>query len=374
MLLPPPPPLFFAFLYYDDVPVASTNNQEVKNIICSFLPDDCPLINALIYCANCNKKAEPFTLKMCTACRSVSYCNVDCQKAHRKHHKHQCKQDAQYITTTTNPDYVAKYCVDIDDDNGELLFQPIPPNDDCPICFLPLPVEYRNRGYMPCCSKLICQACRLENVVVTIKREQIPSCPFCREPAPTSYNELVVRIKKRMEINDSVAILNASQLYKFGMYGLPKDPQKEFDLCIRAAELGNLDACNSAARFYHDGVVVTKDMPKAKEYYEKAAKKGNIYARYNLGHFEQENENFRLASRHWLISAAAGNIDSLERIPKLYKMKLVTKKEYATVLASYSNVHKDEWSIEREAEEAAAAADAEETRQHHSPSNYFVFL
>ena len=55
-----------------------------------------PLINALTHCANneCDKEAEPFTmLKMCTACCSVSYCSVDCQKAHRKYHKHQCNKN-----------------------------------------------------------------------------------------------------------------------------------------------------------------------------------------------------------------------------------------------------------------------------------------
>ena len=53
--------------------------------------------------------------------------------------------------------------------------------------------------------------------------------------------------------------------------------------------------------------------------------------------------------KHWLISAAAGSANSLEEIAKIYKIKLVTKKEYSTTLASYRNVHKDEWNIEREA-------------------------
>ena len=72
--------------------------------------------------------------------------------------------------------------------------------------------------------------------------------------------------------------------------------------------------------------------------------------------------NHRVASRHWLLSAAAGDTKSMTRIADFYKREVVNKKEFATAFASYSNVHEGEWSIERK---AAATAD---TRRQHSSS------
>jgi len=62
--------------------------------------------------------------------------------------------------------------------------------------------------------------------------------------------------------------------------------------------------------------------------------------------------NFRLACKHWLISAAAGHAKSLEAIADFFKIDIVTKKEYSSALASYRKVHKAEWSIDREKVEA----------------------
>mmetsp|Transcript_49457 Transcript_49457/g.50272 ORF Transcript_49457/g.50272 Transcript_49457/m.50272 type:complete len:141 (+) Transcript_49457:2-424(+) len=137
------------------------------------------------------------------------------------------------------------------------------------------------------------------------------------------------------------------------------DPQKAFELCLRAAELGNSNACNSAASFYSDGVTVPTDMAKAREYFQKGVKGGDIASRHRLGMDEKRNGNFRLASRHWLISAAAGATDSLEEISKSYKFKLVTKNECSTAYTSNINVHKNEWSIERKAVMADVEVDSE---------------
>jgi len=317
-----------------------------------FLPTDHPLINALTCCANCNKEAEPFQLRMCTACRSVCYCDVACQKAHRKYHKHQCKQDAQLLKEAAADTDVATTVHDRKEnktDGDDELFQPIPPQDDCPICALPLPIVRDRSAYSACCGNLICKGCYEKNTRVTAGRGKFPCCAFCREPDPASDKELVVRMKKRMEMNDSIVISIASQYYKFGEYGLPMDPQKAFELCLRAAELGNSNACISAAGYYKDGVVVPKDMAKVREYFEKSAKKGGMQARFNLGVDEVIQKNFRLASRHWLISAAAGCTKSLAELSKSYKFEVVTKQEYSTTLASYRKIHTDEWSIDREA-------------------------
>ena len=47
-------------------------------------------------CAHYRKKEgeDAVVLKACTACKMVYYCNVTCQKAHRKQHRRACKKCA----------------------------------------------------------------------------------------------------------------------------------------------------------------------------------------------------------------------------------------------------------------------------------------
>ena len=73
-------------------------------------------------CANCGKGEEgSASLKACTACKMVKYCNRECQIAHRPQHKKQCKKRAAEL-------------------HDEKLFkQPPLQYGDCPICFLRLP-------------------------------------------------------------------------------------------------------------------------------------------------------------------------------------------------------------------------------------------
>ena len=144
-----------------------------------------------------------------------------------------------------------------------------------------------------------------------------------------------------MDMDDTVAIRVLSEYYQYGTNGLSKDLEKSFELCCRAAKLGDPDAYNIAVESYEAGIGVPKNMAKAREYSEKAAKKGNIHARHYLGKLEYDNGNHCGASRHWLISAAAGSTDSLERIGDAYKFKVITKKEYAEALCrGFCFIHK----------------------------------
>ena len=68
-------------------------------------------------CAACGVEGGD-SLKACTACFMVKYCNRQCQIAHRKQHKKECKKRAAEIY-------------------DEQLFKEVKP-DECPICFLPM--------------------------------------------------------------------------------------------------------------------------------------------------------------------------------------------------------------------------------------------
>ena len=50
-------------------------------------------------CGHCGREDNnaDIKLKHCTACYSVKYCSVDCQKAHRPKHKKECKKKASEL-------------------------------------------------------------------------------------------------------------------------------------------------------------------------------------------------------------------------------------------------------------------------------------
>lgn len=60
--------------------------------------------------------------------------------------------------------------IDDDDDDDGLLFQPIPPKEDCPICSLPLPIDKNESEYKQCCGIFICDSCGDEDIRASIER------------------------------------------------------------------------------------------------------------------------------------------------------------------------------------------------------------
>jgi hypothetical protein len=55
-------------------------------------------------CANCGEAASA----ICTACKSVRYCNKECQLAHRKAHKAECKRREQNLRAAARSGRVKK--------------------------------------------------------------------------------------------------------------------------------------------------------------------------------------------------------------------------------------------------------------------------
>ena len=49
----------------------------------------------MMCCAGCGKaEVDDIKLRTCTACKSVRYCGIQCQKDHRSKHKRECKKRA----------------------------------------------------------------------------------------------------------------------------------------------------------------------------------------------------------------------------------------------------------------------------------------
>ena len=130
-------------------------------------------------CAACGMGGG--TLKTCTACKLVKYCDRACQQSHCSKHQKACKKRAAEL-------------------HDEALFALPPPlsRQDCPICFVPLSSDDLFSSYMPCCGKTICQGCvsgnnaeAFEKSIKNCLNVLRTVCPFCRDtrdiPLPASF-------------------------------------------------------------------------------------------------------------------------------------------------------------------------------------------
>ena len=219
--------------------------------------------------------------------------------------------------------------------HDEALFgEPPPQHGDCPICFLRLPFMASGRRYMDCCGKIICTGCcyadvydNLGNVIADEK------CPFCRTPLPTSGEEILKMLKKRMEVGDSYAFFMMGNAYLRGRYGSPLDSAKAVKMWRKAGKFGYANIGFA----YDNGNGVERDEKMASHYDELAAMGGIIEARHNLGVLELEGHagNMSRALRHFMITAGCGDNNSLENIKQLFMNGHATKDDYAKALQVY---------------------------------------
>jgi len=295
-------------------------------------------------CANCGKEGDDVN-NICNKCKLVKYCNAACKKKHRHKHKKDCEEHLRLAA-----ERAAKL-------HDEQLFKQPPPEEDCPICFLPLPSLEWGTRYKTCCGKMICSGCVYAPVYDNQgNKVDNKKCPFCRIPSPSTDEEIDERYKKRMLLNDPIAIYNQGNYYRDGRNGFSHDHVKALELYHRAAELGYYDAYVCIGASYNIGRGVEVDKMKAKHYYELAAMGGNEVARCNLGKIEANLGNFDRALKHFMIAVRGGWSGSLVVIKDMYSKGWATKEDYTKALQLYQTYLGEIKSPQRD---EAAAADEE---------------
>lgn len=251
-----------------------------------------------VSCANCGKGEENINkLKTCTACLSVKYCSRDCQIAHRKQHKKECKKRAAEL--------------------------------------------YDEKLYVRICEGCIC-------AMALRAKGSMPLCPFCRKQSVPPGEEQIRLVEKHMKSGDVLAYKNLALYYANGEHGLTQDYQKANELWLKAGELGCAEAYFNLGQSYHEGKGVESDIKKAKYYWELAAMLGSLQARFNVGAFEGNSGNHHRAFRHYIIAARAGDKDSLDMVKQGYMNGIVKKDEYAITLRAYQHIHNEMKSVERD--------------------------
>ena len=233
--------------------------------------------------------------------------------------------------------------------SDEDLFKQPPPREECPICFLPRPLNNAESQYQACCGKEICVGC----IVAVFKADNRCLCPFCRTPEATSDGEAIERVKKRVDADDAIATRILAGYYSDGERGLRQDYRKANKLWLRAGEIGYSAAYFNLGNAYFSGRGVERDTKKANYYWELAAMRGNVLARHNLGVDEDEAGNKMRATKHWMIAAGAGYDKSLNQIRQGYLDGHATKDDFEKALRTHKEANDEMKSDQRDAAAAA---------------------
>ena len=244
---------------------------------------------------------------------------------------------------------------------GADLFAPLPPPDDCAVCFVPLPSANFETVYKSCCGNFVCKACVRENKESIDKQNEEKNagkklaftCPFCREPEPTCFDVEFARLQARSLQNDHSAFTTMGNIYRDGL-GKAKDDLKALDCYIRAAELGSPGACTNIGIDYHEGNGVAVDKETAALFERVGALRGSIGARHNLGCSEYHDlGNHEIGIRHWKIAAEAGHEGSLNNLKQIYNgnkhgKEFISKEEMDTAYRSGYDAQLEVKTEERE--------------------------
>ena len=284
-------------------------------------------------CASCGiAEIDEIKLKKCAACESVRYCSDKCERDHRQQHEEACKKREVEL-------------------REQILFRQPESScfGDCPICFLPFPLDPIKRAVMGCCSKVICNGCFYANA---LRNGWKRTCPFCRHPIPKSQAELDLNYMKRAEKNDLAAMTQMGhRRYDEGDYS------SAFKYYTKAAALGYMDAHAKLADLYYEGEGVEKDEKMAVYHWEEAAIGGHPYARHYLGVFEMNNGRPERAVKHFIIAANLGDDHSMKELWECYEKGYVSKDDLSVTLRAHHTAVNATKSPQRKAAEEAKCFD-----------------
>ncbi len=266
-----------------------------------------------VCCTNCGMlEVDEIKLEECTDCHLVRYCGDNCRENHREEHEEECKNRKALLH------------------ERKLFTQPEETHlGECPICFLPMPIDRSKSGFYSCCSEFICKGCVLANFRSTGDQR----CSFCREPQPNK-EEFRKRLMKRVKANDPVAmnemgIWSWSYREKGDYYGAA------FECFTKAAELGDADAHYRLGNMYMKGEGVEEDEEKTVYHWEKAAIGGHPNARNNLAAIEEKKGNMGRAVKHLIIAANLGLEISMKALWANYSLGNITKEDLDATLRTH---------------------------------------
>jgi hypothetical protein len=280
-----------------------------------------------VCCANCGiTQVDDIKLGECAGCQSVSYCSDKCRENHREQHEEECNKRKAELHDKELFEQPEETCF------GE-----------CPLCFLPMPLDERKSTFYSCCCTFICNGCSYADDISTGGDR----CPFCREPVVDGDEENDKRVMERVKANDPAAFL------KMGIRRYQEeDYDKAFEYFRKAAELGDMDAHYRLGFMYYSGEGIEEDEEKGIYHWKKAAISGHPEARHSLGCIEGKNGNTERAVKHFIIAANLGGEESMKVLWKNYSAGHITKEELESTLRTHTAAIDATKSAQRDAAEA----------------------
>lgn len=180
------------------------------------------------------------------------------------------------------------------------------------------------------------------------KKKQPPlefTCAFCRIPTHENDSELISRLEKRIEKEDTVAMLNLAKRFMRGSEGFRKDGAKASELFNRAADLGSAEAIGMLGRLLVDErITSTPNKTKGREYFEK----GHILSRATLASTLLDEGNIDLAIKHWQLAAEAGCDNSMKDLWDCFSKGRLSKPDLEKALRAHKAACDEMNSEERE--------------------------
>ncbi len=279
-------------------------------------------------CANCGIAGvgvDNNELEECEACQSVRHCSDKCREEHREQHEEECKNRKAELH------------------DKELFTQPDGSHlGECPICFLPMPLDPQKTTMCSCCSKTICNGC-----IYADRKNN--NCPFCRE-SMSADEESNRRFMERVKANDPAALSQmGGEVYHDGDY------DGAFEYFAKSAELGDIHAHYQLGIMYDKGKGVDKDRKRAVHHWEKAAIGGHPIARYDVAVIEEEKGHAQRAVKHYVIAANLGDEESMKTLWDMFKLDrgYITKEDLEAVLRSHQAAVDEMKSPQRKAADRA---------------------
>ena len=298
-----------------------------------------------IVCANCGvaEGDEIKLLEECTACQSVRYCGDKCREEHQELHSEECENRKALL-------HDKKLLTD-----RKLFTQPEETHyGECPICFLPLPLDPQKTTFKTCCSQIVCNGCTYAN----IKSGGGDRCSFCRESVSSGDEEARKRLMKRMKAEDPAALCyEGEKCHKEGDY------DGAFEYFTKSAELGDMDAHYRLGLTYMLEQGVEKDEEKAVYHWEMAAIGGHPAARHNLAIYEKRNGNVERSVKHLVIAANHGSEPSMKVLWKHYSAGNITKEDLEVTLRTHKAALDEMKSEQRDFADAFIELKENEMRQ-----------
>ncbi len=198
---------------------------------------------------------------------------------------------------------------------------------ECPICFLPMPIDTLKHRIMTCCGNLICNSCTHSHWERQLEKSLKQTCPFCRHLAPTTQAEADANLMRKAESSNPAVLREVGKMHcSKGEYA------KAFQYWTKAAGLGDVESHYELSVMYYKGESVETDEKKRVFHLEEAAIAGHPNARFSLGVLEWIDDRTERAMKHFIIAANLGHDESVKEL-KLGLMKgLVSEEDFAAAI------------------------------------------